>query len=71
MQQRKDAPAESDAIRVVVFLIVIALIAFHPLARCTMQVIAGQEPTSPRECWADKPGTIFCLDGSGRTYQAR
>jgi hypothetical protein len=71
MQQRKSAPAESDLPRVLVFLLLVALIAFHPLARCTMQVIAGNEPSAPRECWTDQPGTILCLDASGQPYRAR
>jgi hypothetical protein len=69
--ERKGSRAESDALRIVIFLIALAVIAFHPITRCSVEALAGHPSSQPRECWTEGRGALYCLDSDGQTYRAR
>jgi len=61
----------SDALRIVVFLVLLALLALHPALRHVLASLAGYAPRWPQECRLEDHGSILCLDEDGRGYRAR
>jgi hypothetical protein len=61
----------ADATRVAVFLLLLALVAFHPAVRCGIESIAGRGSSTTAGCQLAAGGAIFCLDEEDRVYPAR
>jgi hypothetical protein len=60
-----------DARRVAVFLLLVAMTAFHPAVRCGIESMAGRASSAPTGCQLAAGGEIFCLDEEDQLYRAR